>query len=85
VGVHDTGAKITFALSISAFPAALVWMRKRPLVVILSGAFVALILLVSWIGGEIGSTPWLTALHIPLAMLMMAIAVYLPFTARPRR
>lgn len=80
--VHDTGAKATFVLAGLAFVAALVWLRRRVVLVVATGAFFALVLLESYIGGEIGKHAWYQSVHFPLAMALLALAVYLPVVHR---
>jgi hypothetical protein len=48
--------------------------------------FIALIIAESYIGGQIrdASQDTLTAIHVPLAMAMMALAVWLPMRAARR-
>lgn len=80
--VHDTGAKVTFVLAGLAFVAALVWLRHRLSLVIGSAVFVALVYAESYIGGEIGKHAWYQSVHFPLAMALLALAVYLPVAHR---
>ena len=46
--------------------------------------FTLLLLVESYVGGEIGDRPWLTAVHFPLAMALVGLAVWLPLRARRR-
>lgn len=82
VSVHDTGAKVTFVLAGLAFVAALVWLRHRLALVIATAVFVALIYVESYIGGEIGKHAWYQSVHFPLAMALLALAIYLPVMHR---
>ena len=80
--VHDTGAKVTFVLAGLAFVASLIWLRHRIALVVATGVFFALVLGESYIGGEIGKQAWLQSVHFPLAMALLALAVYLPVMHR---
>lgn len=82
VEVHDAGARITFVLAVLAFVAALVWLRRRVSLVVATGVFALLVLLESYIGGEIGKHAWYQSVHFPLAMALLALAVYLPVVHR---
>jgi len=82
VDVHNVGGMVTVALALLATVAAVVWMRHRRPVVI--GTALLLVLLVVEVGlgtaadGARGSL----VVHVPLAMLIMGLAVYLPVLAR---
>ena len=80
--VHDTGAKVTFVLAALAFVAALVWLRHRVALVVTTGVFALLVFAEAYIGGEIGKQAWLSSVHFPLAMALLALAVYLPVMHR---
>ena len=82
LAVHDTGAQITFGLAVLAFVASLVWLRHRVALVVTTAVFALLVLLESYIGGEIGKHAWYQSVHFPLAMALLALAVYLPVMHR---
>lgn len=80
--VHDTGAKVTFVLAGLALVASLIWLRHRVALVVATAVFFALVLAESYIGGEIGKQAWLQSVHFPLAMALLALAIYLPVVHR---
>ena len=80
--VHDTGAKVTFVLAALAFVATLVWLRHRVALVVTTAVFALLVFVEAYVGGEIGRLPWLQSVHFPLAMALLALAVYLPVMHR---
>ena len=84
VEVHALGAEITIALSALGVVAAFVWLRQRRDLLIGSVVLTVLLVLESYIGGEIGGRSGLTAIHFPLAMALMGLAVWLPLRARSR-
>ena len=47
-------------------------------------AFTLLLMIEAYLGGEIGASPAMTAVHIPLAMALVALSVWLPFRATRR-
>jgi hypothetical protein len=55
---------------------------ERRDLVIGSGALVVLLALEAFLGGEVVDNPGLTVLHIPLALALMGLAVWLPLRAR---
>jgi hypothetical protein len=60
-----------------------VWrLRSRKDLVIGTGALVVLLVLEAYIGGEIGAHSGWPSLHVPLAMALMALSVWLPLRAR---
>ena len=81
VSVHQHAAEATIVLALLAVVAALVWMRhNRPAMV---GSVVLLVLLVvEYLLGLAGNESVAVVFHVPLAMLLMALAVYLPVVAR---
>ena len=85
VHVHDLGAQTTILLAALSTVAAFVWMRhSRRDLLVASAAFTVLLVLEAYVGGEIGKRAWLTAVHFPLAMALMGLAVWLPLRARRR-
>jgi hypothetical protein len=87
IDVHARGGEVALALAVLATVAALWKLRGRRDIWIGSGALVALLVLESWLGGAIrdDGKDALTAVHVPLAMAIMALVVWLPFRARPRQ
>ncbi|MGY1742526.1 MULTISPECIES: hypothetical protein [unclassified Blastococcus] len=83
VSVHQHAAEATIVLALLAMVAALVWMRhNRPAVV---GTVLLLVLLVvEYLLGLAGNESVAVVFHVPLALLLMALAVYVPVLARRR-
>lgn len=85
VRVHDLGAQTTIALAALSTVVAFVSLRRsRRDLLVASAAFTVLLVLEAYVGGEIGKRAWLTAVHFPLAMALMGLAVWLPMRARRR-
>lgn len=78
VTVHSRGAETAIGLAVIATIIALVKLRSRVDVVVGSIVFVLLLVLESYLGGLIGDSGWLTVIHFPLAMALLALAVWLP-------
>ena len=87
IDVHATGAHVATGLAVLAAIAGFVQLRARRDLWI--GALVLAVLLVleAYIGGQIrdNGADTLTAVHVPLAMAVMALAVSLPLRAAVRR
>ena len=83
--VRDIGAQAAILLAALSTLAAFVWLRhtRRDLLVA-SGVFPVLLALEAYVGGEIGKQAWLTAVHFPLAMALMGLAVWIPLRALRR-
>jgi hypothetical protein len=85
VNVHALGGEITIALAAVATVVAFVTMRSRRMDLITGTAvFTGLLVLESYIGGEVGEHPGYTAVHFPLALALTGLAVWLPLRARGR-
>jgi len=86
VDVHARGADVAIVLSAAAAVVAFVKLRDR-VDLWLGSAVLALALLVeAYIGGLVGDGKGsLTAVHVPLAMVGVTLAVWLPMRARHRR
>ena len=79
--VHQHGGEATVTLAVLATVAALVWLRHRRDLLI--GTVLLLVLLVvEYFLGRAGGGS--VALHVPLALLLMGLAVWLPVAARRR-
>jgi hypothetical protein len=77
--VHQHGAEVTVTLAVLATIAAVVWLRPRR--DLLVGTVLLLVLLVvEYVLGRAGGGS--VAVHVPLAMLLMGLAVWLPMAAR---
>ena len=85
VHVHALGGEITIALAAVATVVAFVTMRRRRKDLVVGAAALTVVLVLeAYIGGLIGAHSALTALHFPLAMALMGLAVWLPLRARGR-
>jgi uncharacterized membrane protein YfcA len=86
IDVHARGADV--ALLFAALATVYAFWKRRPRKDLWIGGlvFTALIVVESYIGGLIrdDSKDTLTAVHVPLAMAIMALAVWLPLRARSR-
>ena len=81
VEVHQHGAEATITLALLATVATAVWLRHRR--DLLAGTVLLLVLLVvEYLLGRAGGGG--IVLHVPLAMLLMGLAVWLPMAARRR-
>lgn len=87
IDLHARGADVAIALGIAATIVAFVKLRAQRDLWIGSAVFVALLIPESYLGGLIRdqSKDVLTAVHVPLAMGIMALAVWLPVRARAGR
>lgn len=85
VHVHALGGEVTIALAAIATVVAFVTMRQRRLDLVIGAAvFTVVLVLEAYIGGLIGDHATLTAVHFPLAMALMGLAVWLPLRSRDR-
>jgi hypothetical protein len=82
VEVHQHGAEVTTVLALVATIVAIV--QLRPLRDVWIGSIVLTVLLVveTFVGTAIDGARGLTALHVPLAMLIFGLAVWLPLRTR---
>jgi uncharacterized membrane protein len=87
IDVHARGGEVALVLAIAATAVALWRHRARKDLWIGSLALVVLLVLESYLGGLIrdDSKDTLTAVHVPLAMAIMALSVWLPLRARAGR
>ena len=83
INVHATGGEVAIVLSLLATVAAFWKLRERRELWIGGAVLVVLLVIESYIGGLIRDQgkDWLTAVHVPLAMALMALVVWLPFRA----
>lgn len=86
IDVHARGADLAIVLALAAAVVGFWKLRARKDLWIGSAALAVLLIGESYLGGLIvdQSKDVLTAVHVPLAMALMALAVYLPLRARPR-
>ena len=84
VTVHDWGARVATALALISLIVVVLRLRaRRDLVIGTAVVFVGLVL-EGYLGGEIGDHPSWPEFHIPLAMLLVGLSVWLPFRASRR-
>jgi hypothetical protein len=81
INVHATGGEVAIVLAALATALAILKLRPRKDLWIGSGVLTVLLVLESYLGGLIRDSgkDSLTAVHIPLAMALMGLAVWLPF------
>jgi len=86
VSVHSIGAMVALALALIGTIIALVQLRSRRDVLIGSIVFTLLLVLEGFLGGQISDSHSVAAqaVHIPLALALMALAVWLPLRASRR-
>jgi|1185.fasta_scaffold449232_1 heme A synthase len=77
VTVHARGAEVTLVLALAATVVAFLRLRARRDLFLGAGALVVLLALQAFIGGLVYKNPGLTAVHIPLAIALMALPVWL--------
>jgi hypothetical protein len=79
--VHDAGAWVTIVLALITLAIAVWRLRSHRWLVTGSAVLLVLLMLESYIGGEIGDKPNWPEYHIPLAMALMALAAGLTVRA----
>jgi hypothetical protein len=84
VTVHARGADVAIALAAIAAVVAIAKLRQRTDLVVGTVVLTLLLVLEAFVGGLIGDHAELTAVHIPLGMSLMALAVWLPMRAARR-
>jgi hypothetical protein len=84
VAVHQHGAEVTVVLALLATAAALSWMRARRDLVIGTAVFLVLLVAEMFLGMAIEASSSAVVVHVPLAMLLLGVAVWLPTAARRR-
>ena len=86
IDVHARGADLSIVLAAAATAVAFWKMRQRRDLWIGTGVLTVALVLESYIGGLIvdASKDVLTAVHVPLAMVLVGLAVWLPLRARQR-
>ena len=81
VQVHDWGARIAIVLAFASLVVAVWRLRARTELLLGTAALFVLLLFEAYIGGKIGDHASWPAVHIPLAMALMALSVWLPTRA----
>jgi heme A synthase len=84
VEVHDWGARIAIVMALISLIVAAIRLRSRRDLLIGTVVLFLALLLEAYIGGEIGDHPSWPSYHVPLAMLLMALSIWLPFRATQR-
>ena len=86
VEVHARGGEVAIALAFVATVIAVVRLRARRELVIGSAALTVLLLLEAFLGGKVSDDHSLGAqvVHVPLALALMGLAVWLPTRATRR-
>lgn len=84
IDVHARGGEIALVLSVLALAWAVWKLRRRRDLIIGSVVLVVLLVLESYLGGQIrdDGKDTLTAVHVPLGMAIMAVATWLPIRSR---
>jgi hypothetical protein len=80
--VHQHGGEATVTLALLATVAAFVWLRHRTPIVVGTTLLFVLLVVELLLGMAIDDSSWTVVVHVPLAMLLMALAVWLPLQAR---
>jgi hypothetical protein len=81
VEVHDWGARVAIVLALVSLVVVVGRLRARKDLLAGTAALLVLLIVEAYIGGEIGDHGNLPTVHIPLAMALMALSVWLPTRA----
>jgi hypothetical protein len=86
IDIHARGGDISIVLALAAAVTAFVTMRARRSLWLGALALTVLLVVEAYVGGLIrdDGQDALTAVHVPLAMVILALAVWLPVHARSR-
>lgn len=84
IGVHARGAEVALILAVLATVVAVWKLRSRTDLIAGSAVLVVLLVLESYLGGVIRDSgkDTLTAVHVPLGMAILGVAVWLPLRLR---
>ena len=87
INVHARGAEVAIGLCVLALIAAVVQLRSRRDLVIGTAVLLVLLIVEAYLGGRVtdDGDDKITAVHVPLALAIMGLAVWLPFRARSAR
>src|SRR4051794_40540264 len=85
VNVHDWCARIAIVLALLSLVVAVWRLRARTDLLAGTGLLLLLLVLEAYIGGEIGDHAGWPSVHVPLAMALMALSVWLPARAAGSR
>jgi heme A synthase len=85
--VHAHGGEVAIGLCVLALIAAAVQLRSRRDLLVGNAVLLVLLIVEAYLGGRITNdgNDLVTAVHIPLALVLMGLAVWLPFRARQAR
>lgn len=85
IDVHARGGDVAIAFAALATAYAVGKLRERRDLWIGAGVLTVLLVLEAWLGGLVrDGSDALTIVHVPLAMALMGVAVWLPLRARRR-
>lgn len=84
VEIHARGADLAILLAIIAVVWAVIRLRARKDLLFGSIALAVILVLEAYLGGIVGDSPGVQAVHFPLAMALMGLCVWLPLRAMRR-
>ena len=84
VEVHDWGARVAIVLAFVSLVLVVRRLRDRTELVAGTAALFVFLLVEAFIGGKIGEHPSWPSVHVPLAMALMGLSVWLPARAARR-
>jgi heme A synthase len=84
VTIHQHAGEAIAVLALLATVAAAIWMRRRTDLLVGTAVFLVLVVVEVLIGYTIEDSANAVVVHVPLALLLMGLAVWLPVTARRR-
>jgi hypothetical protein len=85
IDIHAAGGYAAIVLAVAATAVAVLRLRARRDLIVGTGVFAVLLIVETGMGAAIhDGTDVLTAVHVPLAMAIMAVAVWLPLRTRNR-
>jgi membrane-associated PAP2 superfamily phosphatase len=83
VDVHGVGGQVAIVLALAAFVTALVKLRARRDLWVATLVLLVGLVVEAFLGGSISDGhDGLTVIHVPLAMMLMGLVVWLPLRAR---
>jgi hypothetical protein len=84
LSIHQHAGETTVLLALLATVAALVWLRPRRDLLVGTAVLFVLLAVELVLGYAIDDASSAVAVHVPLALLIMGLAVWLPVAARRR-
>jgi hypothetical protein len=82
VAIHQHAGETTVLLALLATVAAVIWLRARRDLLIGTALLFALLVVELVLGYTIEDSSGAVAVHVPLALLLMGLVVWLPMAAR---